>query len=93
MPQVQRDIEVRASYAGYIERAQQEIERTQAHQDTLLPGDLDYATLAGLSNEVRQVLMQIRPATVGHAARVPGITAAAVSILLVHLRRHSTRVA
>jgi tRNA uridine 5-carboxymethylaminomethyl modification enzyme len=93
MPQVQRDIEVRARYAGYIERAQQEIERTQAHQDTLLPGDLDYATLAGLSNEVRQVLMQIRPATVGHAARVPGITAAAVSILLVHLRRHSTRVA
>jgi tRNA uridine 5-carboxymethylaminomethyl modification enzyme len=93
MTQVQRDIEVRARYAGYIERAQQEIERTQAHQDTLLPGDLDYATLAGLSNEVRQVLMQIRPATVGHAARVPGITAAAVSILLVHLRRHSTRVA
>jgi tRNA uridine 5-carboxymethylaminomethyl modification enzyme len=93
MTQVQRDIEVRASYAGYIERAEQEIERTQAHQDTALPADLDYAKLAGLSNEVRQSLAQIRPATVGQAARVPGITPAAVSILLVHLRRHSSRVA
>jgi tRNA uridine 5-carboxymethylaminomethyl modification enzyme len=93
MPQVQRDLEVRARYSGYIERAQVEIERTQSHQDTLLPADLDYAVLGGLSNEVRQTLMQIRPATVGQAARVPGVTPAAVSILLVHLRRHNTRVA
>ena len=93
MPQVQRDLEVRARYSGYIERAQLEIERTQTHQDTLLPPDLDYAALAGLSNEVRQTLTQIRPATVGQAARVPGVTPAAVSILLVHLRRHNTRVA
>jgi len=93
MPQVQRDLEVRARYSGYIERAQVEIERTQNHQDTLLPADLDYAVLGGLSNEVRQTLMQIRPATVGQAARVPGVTPAAVSILLVHLRRHNTRVA
>lgn len=88
--QVQRDIEVRSSYAGYIERAQQEIERSQAHQDTALPADLDYAMLGGLSHEIRQKLTQIRPATVGQAARVPGVTPAAVSILLVHLRRHST---
>jgi tRNA uridine 5-carboxymethylaminomethyl modification enzyme len=89
-PQVRRDIEVRSSYAGYIERAQQEIERSQAHQDTALPADLDYATLGGLSTEIRQKLTQIRPATLGQAARVSGVTQAAVSSLLVHLRRHST---
>jgi tRNA uridine 5-carboxymethylaminomethyl modification enzyme len=88
VPQVQRDIEVRSSYAGYIERAQHEIERAQSHQETALPAALDYATLGGLSNEIRQKLSQIRPATIGQAARVPGVTPAAVSILLVHLRRH-----
>jgi tRNA uridine 5-carboxymethylaminomethyl modification enzyme len=93
LPQVQRDIEVRARYSGYIERAQHEIERTQTHQDTVLPADLDYAMLGGLSNEVRQTLTHIRPATIGQAARVPGVTPAAISILLVHLRRHNTRVA
>jgi tRNA uridine 5-carboxymethylaminomethyl modification enzyme len=91
--QVQRDLEVRASYAGYIERAMDEIERAQGQQDTPLPAELDYTTLGGLSNEVRQKLMQIRPATIGQAARVPGVTPAAVSILLVHLRRRGPRVA
>jgi tRNA uridine 5-carboxymethylaminomethyl modification enzyme len=92
-PQVERDLEVRARYSGYIERAQQEIDRSRAHESTTLPEDLDYGTLAGLSNEVRQALRQIRPRTLGQAARVPGVTPAAVSILLVHLRRHAQRVA
>jgi tRNA uridine 5-carboxymethylaminomethyl modification enzyme len=92
-PQVQRDLEVRASYAGYIERAADEIERARGQEDTPLPQDLDYASLAGLSNEVRQQLAAVRPATLGQAARVPGVTPAAVSILLVHLRRHAARVA
>jgi tRNA uridine 5-carboxymethylaminomethyl modification enzyme len=92
-PQVQRDLEVRARYSGYIERAHQEIERSRAHEATALPEDLDYAALAGLSNEVRQALRQVRPRTLGQAARVPGVTPAAVSILLVHLRRHAQRVA
>jgi len=87
--QVLRDLEVRASYAGYIERATQEIERTRAQEHTPLPQDLDYASLAGLSNEVRERLAAVRPATLGQAARVPGVTAAAVSILMVHLRRAS----
>ena len=90
-PQVQRDLAVRASYAGYIERAEQEIERASRQEHTPLPEDLDYASLAGLSNEVRQQLAAVRPATVGQAARVPGVTPAAVSILLVHLRRHAAR--
>ncbi len=90
-PQVQRDLEVRARYSGYIERAEAEIERQERHESAELPADLDYASLAGLSNEVRQTLRQIRPRTLGQAARVPGVTPAAVSILLVHLRRHAAR--
>jgi tRNA uridine 5-carboxymethylaminomethyl modification enzyme len=92
-PQVQRDLEVRASYAGYIERAVQEIERASHQEHTPLPEDLDYAALAGLSTEVRQQLAALRPATLGQAARIPGVTPAAVSILRVHLRRHAVRVA
>ncbi len=91
--QIRRDIEVRASYAGYIERAEQEIERTREHEGMRLPEDLDYAALAGLSHEVRQQLTAIRPATLGQAARVPGVTPAAVAILLVHLKRRMQRVA
>jgi tRNA uridine 5-carboxymethylaminomethyl modification enzyme len=92
-PQVQRDLEVRASYAGYIERAAQEIERSSHEEHTPLPEDIDYASLAGLSTEVRQQLAAVRPATLGQAARVPGVTPAAISILRVHLRRHAVRVA
>jgi tRNA uridine 5-carboxymethylaminomethyl modification enzyme len=88
-PQVQRDLAVQASYAGYIERAQQEIERSSRQEHTPLPEDLDYAALRGLSNEVRQQLAAVRPATLGQAARVPGVTPAAVMILLVHLRRRA----
>jgi tRNA uridine 5-carboxymethylaminomethyl modification enzyme len=88
-PQVQRDLEVQASYSGYIERAAQEIERASHQEHTPLPEDMDYAALAGLSTEVRQQLAAVRPATLGQAARIPGVTAAAVSILLVHLRRHA----
>ena len=91
--QVQRDLEVRASYAGYIERAHDEIERARAQQDMALPPDLDYSALAGLSHEVRQRLTHIRPLTIGQAARVQGVTPVAISILLVHLRRRGARVA
>jgi tRNA uridine 5-carboxymethylaminomethyl modification enzyme len=91
--QVQCDLEVQARYAGYIERASDEIERARRQEDLRLPADLDYRALGALSNEVRQKLTEIRPATLGQAARVPGVTPAAVSILLVHLRRHSQRVA
>jgi tRNA uridine 5-carboxymethylaminomethyl modification enzyme len=88
-PQVQRELEVRASYTGYIERAQDEIERTRRNETTALPDDLDYRQLAGLSNEIRQKLAETRPTTLGQAARVPGVTPAAVSILLVHLKKRS----
>jgi tRNA uridine 5-carboxymethylaminomethyl modification enzyme len=86
-PQLRTALEVRARYSGYIERAQEEIERARRNEHTPLPQDLDYGSLAGLSNEVRQKLVEIRPATLGQAARVPGVTPVAVSILLVHLRK------
>jgi len=87
--QVRAQIEVRAKYAGYIERQQDEIDRQRRNEETQLPANLDYAALAGLSTEVRQKLAEIQPATVGQAARIPGVTPAAVSILLVHLKKRS----
>ncbi|HEX6638585.1 MAG TPA: tRNA uridine-5-carboxymethylaminomethyl(34) synthesis enzyme MnmG, partial [Steroidobacteraceae bacterium] len=85
--QIRAQLEVAAKYSGYIERQEEEIARHRRHEETSLPPDLDYAHVAGLSNEVRQKLAQLRPATVGQAARVPGVTPAAVSILLVHLKK------
>lgn len=90
-PQVRAQIEVRAQYAGYIERQQDEIERQQRNEETRLPEDLDYLQVAGLSHEVRQKLAEARPATVGQASRLPGMTPAAVSILLVHLKKRAVK--
>ena len=87
--QIRAQLEVAAKYAGYIERQEEEISRQRRNEETRLPEDLDYASVAGLSNEVRQKLAQSRPATVGQAARVAGVTPAAVSILLVHLKKSS----
>jgi tRNA uridine 5-carboxymethylaminomethyl modification enzyme len=87
--QVRLQLEVAAKYSGYIERQQEEVERQQRNEDLRLPEDLDYATVTGLSIEVRQRLSEIRPATLGQAARTPGVTPAAVSILLVHLKKRS----
>jgi tRNA uridine 5-carboxymethylaminomethyl modification enzyme len=86
---VRAQVEVRAKYAGYIERQQEEIERARRNEDTRLPPDLDYASLTGLSHEVRQKLGAARPATLGQAGRIPGVTPAAVSILLVHLKKRA----
>jgi tRNA uridine 5-carboxymethylaminomethyl modification enzyme len=85
--QIRVQLEVAAKYSGYIERQEEEIARQRRNEETRLPADLDYARVSGLSNEVRQKLEQIRPATLGQAARVSGVTPAAVSILLVHLKK------
>ena len=82
-------LEVRAKYAGYIERQQDEIERVRGSEELLLPADLDYGLVRGLSSEVRQKLLDTRPATLGQAARVPGVTPAAIGILLIHLKKRS----
>ncbi len=88
-PEIRLQVEVRAKYMGYIERQQEEIGRQQRNEETRLRADLDYNTVSGLSTEVRQRLAEARPATVGQAARVPGVTPAAISILLIHLKKRS----
>ena len=85
--QVTEQIEIQAKYAGYIERQRDEIDKHQRHEDTRLPDGLDYANVRGLSIEARQKLARHRPVTLGHAARLSGITPAAISLLLVHLKR------
>jgi tRNA uridine 5-carboxymethylaminomethyl modification enzyme len=86
--QVPLQADVQAKYTGYIDRQHEEIARQRRHESTRLPESLDYAGVRGLSNEVRQKLAQHRPATLGQAARIPGLTPAAISILLIHLKRH-----
>jgi tRNA uridine 5-carboxymethylaminomethyl modification enzyme len=85
--QVPLQVEVQAKYSGYIERQQEEIDRQRRNEETRLPDDLDYSQVRGLSNEVRQRLIEHRPATLGLAGRIPGVTAAALSLLLIHLKR------
>ena len=86
-PQAAEQVEIQIKYAGYIERQKDEIERTQRNENTLLPIDLDYAGISGLSNEVVAKLKSARPETVGKASRISGITPAAISLLLVHLKK------
>jgi tRNA uridine 5-carboxymethylaminomethyl modification enzyme len=86
--QVPLQVDVQAKYRGYIERQHAEIERQRRNEDSRLPDDLDYGAVRGLSNEARQRLVEHRPATLGQAARIPGITPAAISLLLIHLKRH-----
>jgi tRNA uridine 5-carboxymethylaminomethyl modification enzyme len=85
--QLELELLVRARYEGYIARAEAEIERSRHHESATLPPEFDYARVTGLSNEVRQRLTEARPQTLGQAARVPGVTPAAISLLLVHLKR------
>jgi tRNA uridine 5-carboxymethylaminomethyl modification enzyme len=85
--QVAEQIEVQAKYSGYIDRQQEEIERAQRFENTPLPADIDYDQVHGLSVEVRQKLLMTRPATIGQASRIPGVTPAAVSILMVHMKK------
>ena len=85
--QVSQQVEVQAKYSGYLKRQTQEIDRQRRHEDLPLPIDLDYGAVGGLSNEARQRLFEVRPQTLGQAARIPGLTPAAVSLLLVHLKK------
>jgi tRNA uridine 5-carboxymethylaminomethyl modification enzyme len=84
---VAEQVEVQAKYRGYLARATLEIERNLRYEEAALPVDLDYAQIRGLSNEVRAKLAAHRPETVGQAARISGVTPAAVSLLLVHLKK------
>jgi len=85
--EVIEQVEIQAKYHGYIERQKEDVARMAAQENMPIPDDLDYAQLNGLSIEVRQRLAQHRPLTVGQASRIPGVTPAAIAILLVHLKK------
>jgi len=86
-PLVVEQLEISAKYQGYIDRQAEEVARSTSYEGTILPADLDYAAVAGLSNEVRQKLAQHKPQTIGQASRIQGTTPAAISLLLIHLKR------
>ena len=88
-PKVVEQLEIQAKYAGYIERQQEEIARQQRNEGLTLEEDLDYDLVRGLSSEVREKLKRNRPATLGQASRMPGITPAAISLLLIYIKRRS----
>lgn len=86
-PQVAEQVEIIAKYSGYIARQQEDIERLKASENTLIPSEFDYTIVDGLSNEVKQKLIEARPATLARAARIPGVTPAAISLLLITLKK------
>jgi tRNA uridine 5-carboxymethylaminomethyl modification enzyme len=85
--QVKLQVDVQAKYSGYLKRQSDEIDRQRRNEELRLPQDIDYGDVGGLSNEARQRLRDVRPETLGQAARIPGLTPAAVSLLLVHLKK------
>ena len=84
---VAEQVEISIKYSGYLERQRSEIERQQRNEETPVPEDFDYAGVRGLSFEVLQKLQRVQPQTIGQAQRIPGMTPAAISLLLVHLER------
>ncbi|AYN92824.1 tRNA uridine-5-carboxymethylaminomethyl(34) synthesis enzyme MnmG [Pseudomonas sp. LTJR-52] len=87
--QVAEQVEIKTKYAGYIERQQDEIERLRSSESIRLPADLDYTAISGLSKEIQHKLSQGRPETLGQASRIPGVTPAAISLLMIYLKKRS----
>jgi tRNA uridine 5-carboxymethylaminomethyl modification enzyme len=85
--QAAQQVAIQAKYAGYIDRQQDEIERLRRYENTVLPADLDLDAVDGLSNEVKQKLLEARPETLARAGRIPGVTPAAISLLLIYLKK------
>jgi tRNA uridine 5-carboxymethylaminomethyl modification enzyme len=84
---VAEQVEISVKYAGYLDRQRDEIERQQRHETTPIAEGFDFASVHGLSAEVLQKLERVRPLSIGQAQRIPGMTPAAISLLLVHLER------
>jgi tRNA uridine 5-carboxymethylaminomethyl modification enzyme len=92
-PYVAEQVETQIKYAGYIERQLDDIARNRRNEQLVLPSDLDYSLVHGLSAEVQEKLNRLRPTTLGQAGRTAGITPAAISLLLVHLKRGRSKLA
>jgi tRNA uridine 5-carboxymethylaminomethyl modification enzyme len=91
LEQVVQQLEVQARYEGYIERQQREIDKHARQEALILPDDIDYANVTGLSTEARQRLLVARPVTLGHASRLEGVTPSTVSLLLIHLKKRNLK--
>ena len=91
-PKVAEQLEIQAKYHGYIERQYAEIEKQRRHESTGLGLDMDYLLVKGLSNEVAQKLNDHKPVSIGQASRISGVTPAAISLLLVYLKKQSKAV-
>lgn len=87
-PQVRAQVEIQAKYAGYIGRQEKEIEKHARHEQAKLPDNIDYQAITALSHEVRQKLTAAKPQTIGQASRIPGVTPAAISLLLVYIKKN-----
>jgi tRNA uridine 5-carboxymethylaminomethyl modification enzyme len=87
LPSVLEQVEIAAKYSGYIDRQRDEVERSAHYESLRLPPELDYAQVTALSIEVRQKLQKHRPETLGQASRISGVTPAAISLLLIHLKK------
>jgi len=85
---VAEQVDVQVRYAGYLTRQADEVERNQRNEDTSIPAGFDYAVVQGLSAELREKLQKILPESIGQASRIPGMTPAAISLLLVFLKRY-----
>ena len=86
-PQVAEQVEINTKYAGYINRQTDDIERMRQHENTVIPVEFDYMSVEGLSNELKQKLSEARPETLSRASRIPGVTPAAVSLILIYLKK------
>ena len=84
-------IETEAKYEGYLKRQKREIENQEKYTNIKLPKNIDYSSLPGLSNEVRQKLAEFEPPTIGHAAQIQGVTPASISVLMVHLKKQQIK--
>ena len=86
-PLVAEQVEISIKYAGYIARQQEEVEKAAHHETTRLPADINYQEVRGLSKEVQAKLSAHRPETLGQASRISGVTPAAISLLMIHVKR------
>ena len=91
--QVAEQVEIQAKYSGYVDKQKVEVEKSRRHESKAIPDNIDYADVKGLSNEVRQKLADHKPSTLGQAGRIPGVTPAAVSLLLVYLKKNGGELA
>ena len=85
--QVAQQVEIQAKYAGYIERQQLDIDKAKRYDHLKIPEDLDFNLVKGLSNEAREKFIRQRPETLGLASRIPGVTPAAISLLLIYMKK------